>query len=281
MGMKNSIYAAAILILLAPILLSGSSFASAAEVDWRAEGWRLTGGAVALSLAMLYTLKLLYGSRAALRFMASTAAISWLAETLCLHGRWLVDVPYGYNPDVGPFLPGGVPLYIPLAWFMFAGIPVMLLRGIATVRPDGKRDNARLAQKSAVSAVGMVAYDLALDPIAVSHGLWSWEQPGSYYGIPLMNFANWWVVSLIVFGAGYGWMGMDRPVGRPVPIRYDLAWGGANLLALAMLGCAASNRIGCIQPVLLAIAVLSPLGIFWIARVYREIKSCRPIHTPI
>jgi len=43
----------------------------------------------------------------------------------------------------------------------------------------------------------VVAWDAALDPLAVSMGWWSWARAGEYFGVPLGNFLGWIVVSFV------------------------------------------------------------------------------------
>ena len=280
MDMENNVKAAVVLGFALLVAWAGMSFASVQENQWGQDGWRLLAGTVALSLGTLHTLSLLGGRRAALRFMAGALAISWLAETVGLHGVW----PFGgyrYHPDLRPLLPGGVPVFIPLAWFVLAGIPALLLKGLQTTRADGRRDPVRLLHKIALSAIGMVACDLALDPIAVSLGLWQWDRPGAYFGVPAQNFAGWGLVSLGVFGAGYGLAGFDRRHPEAISLRYDLAWGAAHVGLLVLLGCAVSSRTGSGQPVLAAMVAMSPLSARWLAELYGKVRSCRTKPAPI
>jgi putative membrane protein len=52
----------------------------------------------------------------------------------------------------------------------------------------------------ALAALWMAAIDLIIDPLG-AHELnyWTWLQDGPYYGIPTVNFAGWFAVSLIIF----------------------------------------------------------------------------------
>ena len=153
-------------------LWAGHGFASGADVAWSVASLRLLAGATTLALATLYVLSHQVGFRPAVRFMAATMAIAWLAEALGLRNAWLFGSIYSYHPALRPVLPGGVPLFIPLSWFVVIGLPVMLLRSWKT------RGNwRRILWKSAAGALGAVACDLALDPVAVSVGLWSWRDP--------------------------------------------------------------------------------------------------------
>ncbi len=47
-----------------------------------------------------------------------------------------------------------------------------------------------------LTGVIAVALDLFIDPIAVAVGYWVWLVPGEvYYGIPLLNFVGWFVLT--------------------------------------------------------------------------------------
>jgi uncharacterized membrane protein len=265
------------LVLVLLVLLAGTAFASTADVVWKRDSWALLGGALALSLAALYTLTLLGGRRMALKFMLCMLALSWLAETVGLRFGWLFGTGYQYNPDVSPVLPGGVPLFIPLAWFSLASFPAMVLREMPTARPDGARSASRVLFKSALAALGMVACDLALDPVAVSLGLWTWAVPGPYFGVPWLNFGGWWAVSFAVFLVGYGGLGLDRTDATRIPFRYDLIWGLSQAALVVLLGVGAFHRIGSAWPVLLTLALLVPVSLGWMVGLYWKIQFYRSV----
>ena len=63
----------------------------------------------------------------------------------------------------------------------------------------GKQDT--LPRKLAfisVSALALTAWDLFLDPQMVGWGFWVWDQPGVYFGIPLVNYGGWLMVSALI-----------------------------------------------------------------------------------
>ena len=274
--MQKSARTMAFLGLAALVPGAGAAFASPADVEWARDAAGVLAGTLALSAATLLTLSILGGWRAALRFMAGTVAISWLAEGVGLKGGWLFGSAYAYHPGIRPLLPGGVPLFIPLAWFSLAGLPVVLLSGWKTARADGRLDAGRVLAKSAWSALGMVACDLALDPVAVSLGLWTWARPGPYFGVPWLNFAGWGAVSFLVFLAGYGWAGLGRAAAGRLPLRHELAWGAAGGALLVLMGVGVRNRIGSCEPLVLAMAAMLPLSLFWLARLHARVRAVRP-----
>ena len=277
MDMGNNVKAAVVLGFALLVAWAGMSFASVQEIQWGQDGWRLLAGSVTLALATLYVLTRLSGLRPALRFMAAALAISWLAEVVGLHGNWLFGGAYTYAPGVQPVLPGGVPLFIPPSWFVVAGMSVMLLRSWKTAGSWLRR-----GLKAAVGALGAVACDLALDPVAVAVGLWTWESPGVYFGIPALNFAGWWLVAFLILLTGCeGPPVPGRGAAARVPIRFDLAWSGTNGLLLVLLICTARQRLGSQVPILASFLALLPLLAIWHRELYGKIKACRYIRSPI
>lgn len=59
------------------------------------------------------------------------------------------------------------------------------------------RNQKTTLRKILMSTGLLVAIDLMLDPAAVALGLWIWDSPGWYYGIPLVNFAGWVLAGFI------------------------------------------------------------------------------------
>ncbi len=74
--------------------------------------------------------------------------------------------------------------------------------------------NLRLSAwlEALIAASWMTAIDLVIDPLAANQlGYWRWVKSSAYYGIPLHNFAGWFVVSLIIFSPS---VAVARPSGR-------------------------------------------------------------------
>ena len=261
----GSIRIAVLCMLVGLALGFGFLFASPAEVDWGRDGAGLLGGTLALAGGTLLTLSVMGGFRGAFRFMAGTVLLSWLAEEIGMKGGWLFGGGYHYAPELWPRLPGGVPLMIPLAWFVLAGLPVLML--------GGRKES--WISKAAWSGLGMVACDLALDPVAVSLGLWVWDSPGAYFGVPPGNFAGWWVVSFVIFGVGYGWAGLGRAESSRIPLGYELSWGVLHVALLVLMGAGVFHRIGSGGPLWLAMAAMTPLSVPWLNRLHGRVRLRR------
>lgn len=49
----------------------------------------------------------------------------------------------------------------------------------------------------------LVIFDLILDPVAVALNYWVWDNPGTYYSIPFLNYLGWIFTASIVVGIYY------------------------------------------------------------------------------
>jgi lycopene cyclase domain-containing protein len=128
------------------------------------------------------------------------------AVAVVFGGAWAVEalgsttgIPfgvYGYTDTLRPQL-AGVPLLIPLAWFM------MLVPAWAVAEAMLAGQQARLRRwyaplHAALAGAAFTAWDLVLDPQMVARGLWTWDQPGGYFGIPWVNFLGWWLAATLL-----------------------------------------------------------------------------------
>lgn len=96
---------------------------------------------------------------------------------------------YNYTEALNPSLLG-VPLVMALAWMTL----------VAYLKQMQLYLNWPVWVEALVCAAWMMAIDLVIDPLAANQlGYWRWVERGSYYGIPVSNFAGWFITSLIVF----------------------------------------------------------------------------------
>lgn len=172
----------------------------------------VTVAVVLQSLAVLAALIPAPGWSRTLGLLAPLLTLAWLAEFVGSR----TGVPFGryhYTDLLQPQL-AGVPLLIPLAWWM------MLPPAWAVARVIAPRNRLAFA---ALGALAFTAWDLYLDPQMVGWGLWVWETPGAYFGIPPVNFLGWWLVSF-----GIGWLlfplSGDRLPVSPLLAIYALTW---------------------------------------------------------
>ena len=97
--------------------------------------------------------------------------------------------PYGhftYGAKIGDKIFGLVPWTVPFAW-----TPVLL--GSYALARRVVRDGAAMGRWNTILATAVIsmAFDLVLDPGAVSQNFWTYRAGGAFYGVPLSNFAGW------------------------------------------------------------------------------------------
>lgn len=151
----------------------------------------------------------------------------------------LIYGPYHYTDELGARLLG-VPLLIPLAWFMMIYPSYLLARVLVGAERRGAAD-----RRWAVALLGaflMTAWDLPLDPNLVANGFWVWDAPGAYFGVPLQNFVGWFVTTFVVYVAY-----LEFARRRPAAPRGLV---GPGLLAQALAVYAVSGATFAVRPLL-------------------------------
>ncbi|MEM1042676.1 MAG: bisanhydrobacterioruberin hydratase CruF [Bacteroidota bacterium] len=105
---------------------------------------------------------------------------------------------YTYGDYLGAKLAGHVPWFIPPSWYAVAIIAYDLAR----------RMKVGTTATIVWGAVFMVLWDVALDPaMSKAFPFWTYETEGIFFGMPLSNWAGWFVTSLLIV-----W-GFDRLLG--------------------------------------------------------------------
>lgn len=130
-------------------------------------------------------------------FLFITIIISLLAEIIGSKTGYIFGGKYQYNKDNTPgYIVYGVPLLIPIAWF---GIIYMCMNFCYYIT------NINFPFESSfnhyfiiLTAILVVFLDFVLDPIAVDEKRWEWDSPGIYYGVPILNFFGWLIVTVVV-----------------------------------------------------------------------------------
>lgn len=126
----------------------------------------------------------------------AAAAVTAAGTTVVERVGTRTGLPFGryeYTAALQPQV-AGVPAIVPLAWFGM-GLPAREAAHAAL------GDRSRPATRVVLGAAALTAWDLFLDPQMVGEGYWRWARRGIYRGIPLGNFAGWFVTSLGVMAA--------------------------------------------------------------------------------
>jgi putative membrane protein len=114
---------------------------------------------------------------------------------------------FTYSSEIGALLGGLVPWTVPFAW-----VPI-LVGSIALVAMSKRLTRQPFIFALAVATV-TVLVDLVLDPAATMLGFWVWSAPGPYYGVPLVNFAGWFLSGFI--GSLMVWQLGVKPKAEPL-----------------------------------------------------------------
>ena len=146
------------------------------------------------------------GLRWTLVALAIVAVTTWSLEEIGSHTGFPFG-GYSYTDVLQPQI-GGVPLLIPLAWFMMLPSSWAVASAILGERRHRVYGPAAYI---GISALAITAWDLFLDPQMVDWGFWVWENPTGYFGIPWVNYAGWILTGVLVT-----WF--VRPYRRTLPI---------------------------------------------------------------
>ncbi len=155
------------------------------------------------------------GGRRALKLLALSALVGGGSEWLCI----ATGFPYGsysYTPLLGVAV-GGLPVTIPLAWFMVTSTSIHLARQFVS----------KSLGATVLAGVLVTLWDLVLDPaMTTGFAAWQWHDTGPYYGIPFTNFAGWFTVSVLIAGLFTVLSGVWRPDRSPHSLWLYVVQGG-------------------------------------------------------
>ena len=172
-----------------------------------------TAGVLSQLSAVLIVLAGIYPIPRIARVGILVLVLTWAAEYLGVK----TGIPFGryqYTPLLQPQF-GGVPLLVPLAWLMMLPPAWAIVSRIVSPR--------KRLFFAAASGLAFTAWDLFLDPQMVANGLWAWDQPGQYFGIPLSNFLGWWLVSTLITLL-INPLEMNDTAARLLAVIYTLTW---------------------------------------------------------
>ncbi|MFH1941381.1 MAG: carotenoid biosynthesis protein [bacterium] len=171
-------------------------FLSADPFSWERMNVYLFLGTLCLAFVTLLHASLTYSVRDALLLFTVSTLFTYINEFMGV--RW--GIPFGkyaYHSDLHPYLPGGIPFFIILSWFVLAYAPLVFLRWFIS----GSRGSSKHApyKKAILCAVALTATDLFLDPLATQVETWEWSHSGFYFGIPIWNFIGWTLIGFLIF----------------------------------------------------------------------------------
>jgi len=164
----------------------------------------LLGYVVALFIFVAWHAVLTKGWKRSLLMFGLSFILAFTAEALGVNFG-LVFGHYYYTPALGISI-FGVPLLAALAWepIIYAAF---CLSDIRANRIDIANESfprkTSLLWAAAIGALATTAWDMMIDPIAVSRGWWVWVNGGPYVpyvanGVPITNFLGWLAVAFVI-----------------------------------------------------------------------------------
>jgi uncharacterized membrane protein len=237
-------------------------FSRSIPFPWTEMNGYLHGAVFSLAAAVLY-LSWLDRKLLQMALLCAVAiAVSYAAESAGVRGDPVFGYQYHYSPAISPVLPGGVPLCIPLMWFMLAYTPLVFLRRYS-IRPKGRLAWERLLVKSALCALFITASDFVIEPLGVFARVWFWHEAGDYFGAPVRNFAGWFMVGMVISGCYLvieNSLAGKRPEGRRPS---DRTFGRVSIVLMWICFLFSVFHIKSVFPAALACAVMLPYWVYW------------------
>ena len=211
----------------------------------------------------------------AFQFLAVCAFIPYLIEIIGIN----TGVPFGkykYGDAIGPRLPLGIPFAVAGTWMItlycsfilnvYLGVCLERLQFEMNCKPYeffGVNENCNFAEVSIrflmMTSLYAVFFDRIIEPLAVKHNYWSWEQERAapslftrllgnpWQNIPTVNFIGWFITAFVTLyiATQFIYFNSDtsfpwRPVTRNA---LPILWGGCALWYLS----GAANKFGLIK----------------------------------
>lgn len=195
--------------------------------------------------------------------LAVSSLVGYALECASIRCAFFCGSRYQYDAGIALQIPAGVPVCVLLMWFVIAYTAIVFLRPFS-IRVGESLLWTRLAVKASLCALYMVAVDVFLDPLAVTFGLWTWENPGPYFTVPLRNFMAWFIVGMCMCGV---YLALERPHPQrsaPVCAQLDFWFVMVSLTLTTFCFFASVQQVHSIQPTLFSLFGLMP---FWIYRL--------------
>jgi putative membrane protein len=164
----------------------------------------LIGYVIALLVFVVWHAVITKGWRRSLLMFSLSFLVAFTAEALGVNFG-LIFGRYYYTGVLG-FQVFGVPLLAALAWepIVYAAYLMSdLLSPIVSTLPHITRQRPTAVWMALIGALATTAWDMMIDPIAVSQGWWVWVDGGAYVpyvanGVPVQNFLGWLGVAFVI-----------------------------------------------------------------------------------
>lgn len=139
-----------------------------------------------ISLPLFFFLVSKFGWSTFLKLFISLSLFALLIEYIGLVTGWPYD-EFVYTGNLGYKLFGILPWTVGISW------APLVIGSVAVVYSVTQKNILRIILPVFI----LVMFDLLLDPVAVSLGMWSYLHGGVYYNVPVQNFLGWAFSGLI------------------------------------------------------------------------------------
>lgn len=146
-------------------------------------------------------------------------ALGWGAEYVGVHYGFLFGA-YAYGDVLGPEL-GGIPLVMGVNWVL---VTYAICASLDAVAPRWSA-----VAKTALAALGLVALDVLIEPVAIRLGFWMWDAGEP----PLHNYLGWLAVGAVQAGTFYKLLPRTRNRRAPLVLTLQIAFFAYLAFALA------------------------------------------------
>ncbi len=149
---------------------------------------------------MLFALlhgRMLWGWRNILAFFAICSAVGGVVEKIGI----TTGFPFGhyfFTDVMGPKI-SGVPIFLGLA-YLGMGYLSWVVASLILGWQQRELLGWRVVALPAFAALVMTSWDFCLDPVwSTIVRAWIWTDGGSYFGVPLTNFAGWYANVFLIY----------------------------------------------------------------------------------
>ena len=137
-------------------------------------------------------------------------ALGWVAEFVGVH-YGVVFGEYAYGDVLGPEL-AGIPLVMGVNWVL---VTYAIGAGLNAAVPGWSA-----VAKTALAALGLVALDVLIEPVAIRLGFWAWAAGEP----PLHNYLGWLAVGGLQAGIFYKLLPRTRNRRAPLVLTLQIAF---------------------------------------------------------
>ena len=149
-------------------------------------------GVGAIVIAVVHGVRV-FGWSGILLFLAICLAVTFAMENLSI----ITGFPFGhYHFEVAPALPhiGAVPIIVGLLYFAMGYFSWMIASLLLDEADLHLNRPFNVVALPIIAAFVIVQWDVVMDPPnATLHRAWVWHDGGGYFGVPLSNYAGWYL----------------------------------------------------------------------------------------